>query len=406
VHDAPARILVVDDVPENIRALREVLKADAEVAFAREGSEALAKAFAQPPDLVLLDVQMEGMDGHEVCRRLKADPRTAHVPVIFVTGMSDERNELLALGEGAIDYVTKPFKPEVVRGRVRNQLALARAMAEIRRLNQALTQALQELQRTQAHLVEREKLASLGSIVAGVAHEISTPIGVGVTAATHLRGLVDRFRDLLGAGALKRSDLEAFMSGARESSELVHANLARAAELVSSFKQVAVDGSCADSVRRLEVGSYLRTVLTTLGPTLRAAGIEAHVECGAPVDLECDAGALTQVVTNLVTNVVLHAYPPGGPGRLTLTGSRSGADVLIACRDEGVGIAPEVKPRVFEPFFTTRRGQGGTGLGLHIAHNLVTRKLQGSLEVESEPGRGARFVVRLPATAVNSTTPP
>ncbi len=271
--------------------------------------------------------------------------------------------------------------------------------AALQEANRELRSTLERLTLAQRQLFEAEKLASLGGMVAGIAHEINTPLGIGVTAASHLRGEAQRLSQQIEAGALDDASLQAFRRTASESSELILRNLQRADRLIRSFKQVAVDQSSEDR-RVVDLGASLDEILTALGPTLKKTLHRVELECPPGLVIETAPGALHQIVTNLVMNSLVHGFEDGSAGSIRIVVSRSGNDVLVDYADDGRGMDAAVSARVFEPFFTTRRGQGGSGLGLHITYSLVTQVLGGSITCESAPGAGTRFHIRLPAGSV------
>ncbi|MDC8012993.1 two-component regulator propeller domain-containing protein [Tahibacter soli] len=275
------------------------------------------------------------------------------------------------------------------------ELRVERRTAALRTANVELQQTLDRLTLTQRQLVDAEKLASLGGLVAGIAHEINTPLGVGVTAASHLAEEARRLGRALEGGALARSDLTRFQEMARESSELILRNLQRADGLVRSFKQVAVDQSNEDR-RVVELGACLREILTTLGPALRKTPHAVTLACPVPVPCLTAPGALYQILTNLVMNSLTHGYAPGVAGALSIAVARDGDEAVVDYRDDGAGMDEATRSRIFDPFFTTRRGQGGSGLGMHIVYNLVTQALGGTIACRSAPGRGVEFRIRFP----------
>ncbi|MEZ4449212.1 MAG: ATP-binding protein [Nannocystaceae bacterium] len=260
----------------------------------------------------------------------------------------------------------------------------------------AFDQAHREARR---QLVEAEKMAALGNLVAGVAHELSTPVGVGVTAASSLVERSDAITARLAARTLTQGDLDRFLGSTRSLAGIILENLERAGALIQSFKQVAVD--CQSGARRrINLRDYLEQVLHSLQPALRGrpflielADVDAHL------DLVTDPGALAQIVTNLVINADLHAFADGEPGRLHFLARRAGSQVILEVGDDGRGIPAEHLGQIFEPFFTTRRDRGSSGLGLHIVYNLVKQRLGGEIQCESAPGAGTRFRIELPATA-------
>ena len=244
-------------------------------------------------------------------------------------------------------------------------------------------------------LEQSDRLASLGTLVAGMAHEINTPLGVGVSAASTLQALAEQIRRRYESGEMTRSDLQRFVQLAIDSSDLVVKNLQRAAELMQSFKQVAVDQASGEK-RRFPLKAYLDGVIASLSPQFRHKPHRVTVTCPADLSVDGYPGVLAQIVTNFVTNSLMHAFPGEHVGTITLDARADGADVVMTYRDDGVGIAPENLDRVFEPFFTTRRGTGGSGLGLHVVQTLVTQRLGGRVDLRSEPGRGVEFTVRFP----------
>lgn len=262
--------------------------------------------------------------------------------------------------------------------------------------NRDLAGALAELRRAQSQLVEQEKMAALGGLVAGVAHEINTPIGIGVTAASHLeaatRDFIRRFRE----GQLTRSELQGFLDVAGESADLILRNLERADRLIRSFKQVAVDQGSEDR-RQIDLGQYIDEILVAWQPRLRKSSHQVICDIPAGLQIETLPGAIYQVISNLVQNALTHAFAGrDGGGTIRISARAEGERVRLEFSDDGVGMDEAVRQRVFEPFFTTRRGSGGSGLGLHIVYNLVTQALGGSIECKAKPGAGVSFVIELP----------
>lgn len=268
------------------------------------------------------------------------------------------------------------------------------AEAQLHEKAEQLEQTLHNLKQAEAQLIQTEKMAALGGLVAGIAHEINTPIGIGVTAASFLMEKTTSFSERFHSGAMKRSDLEKFLTMAQQSSEMTLTNLNRAAELIQSFKQIAVDQS-SESKRVFNFISYLEEILLQLSPKLKATQHTVEVQGDRLLNLNSYPGALSQIVTNLVMNSLIHAYAPDEAGRIMLTFWQTGGVVVLEYADDGKGIPPDDLQKIFEPFFTTKRGQGGSGLGLHIVYNLVTRKLGGTIHCESQLGEGTKFMIRL-----------
>ncbi len=263
--------------------------------------------------------------------------------------------------------------------------------------------AYRDLQHTQAKLVQQEKLASLGQLVAGVAHEVNTPVGVALAASTQITDEVDRFDGVIASGQLPRAELADFMATLRELAELLARNCLRAGGLIQSFKAVAADRG-NDERRRFDLRAYVEDIVKTLEPTLNQSQVTLRIEGDHRPSIDSYPGVLSQVIINLVTNALTHAFEPERAGVITIrVGLRDAAHAEVIISDDGKGIAPEVLPKIFDPFFTTRRGSGGTGLGLHIVHNLVTGPLAGSISVESAPAAGTAFLIVLPINELPET---
>ncbi|MGQ9372108.1 sensor histidine kinase [Azospirillum sp. ST 5-10] len=245
-------------------------------------------------------------------------------------------------------------------------------------------------------LAQHEGMAALGSQVAGLAHEIASPLGVAATAASLLGDRAREVADALRAGRLRRADLEEYLGVIAEATHGVEANVGRAARLADSLKHVAVDRA-GDVCRRFLLKDCLDDVMRTLSVSLRRAGLSVTIDCADDLAVEGDPGALGQILTNFAMNAMMHAYAPGERGRLTVSARADGAEeVVLRFADDGRGIPPEVRLHVFEPFFTTARDQGGSGLGLHIVFDLVTQRLKGRIAVDSTPGAGTAFTIRFP----------
>ena len=255
------------------------------------------------------------------------------------------------------------------------------------------------IEAAQDRLIQAEKLASLGALVAGVAHEINTPIGIGLTAASTLSDTTAAVRGRLAEGALRRTDLAEFLDRTAETSQLLVTHMRRAAELVQSFKRVAVDRASAER-RRFELQPYLEEVLVSLQPAMKRSRIRIALDCPDALTIDSYPGALSQVIVNFTMNSLIHAYEPEGEGTLRIcVRSVDAKRISLTYADDGAGIPADVLPHIFDPFFTTRRGQGGSGLGLHIVYNIVTGTLGGEIQVASRPGEGTRFTLTLPVEA-------
>jgi PAS domain S-box-containing protein len=274
-----------------------------------------------------------------------------------------------------------------------------RGEQEMRKARDAAETALRNLRETQASLIEAEKLAALGRLVAGVAHEVNNPVGISLTVASALERKAANFTEQVGRGELRRSSLNEFLATTRDASGQLVANLNRAAELIQSFKQVAADRNYSDQ-RSFDLADLTEQVVMSLRPGLRKHNLTLNVECQPNLIMNSYPGPYGQVLTNLFLNAVAHAFPDGGPGVIDIQARPSGKDnVEIIFSDNGCGMSLDVRRRAFDPFFTTRRDQGGTGLGLHIVYSIVTTRLGGRLDLDSEPGGGTRIQILLPRVA-------
>ena len=269
-----------------------------------------------------------------------------------------------------------------------------------------LLESVQHLERTRASLVETEKLASLGGLVAGVAHEINTPVGISVSTASYLSDRTAAAQVLQQAGRFDAPARETYLRDAAESARLLLSNATRVAQLVLNFKQLAVD-RISETRRRFDLRALVDDTLRDLRPRLAEAGAEVQIEIAPGIELESYPVALAQVVTNLAVNSMQHAFGGERPGgRITVRAQLDEDDdaVRLELVDDGRGIDAALQGRVFEPFFTTRRGAGGSGLGLYIVNQIGTRQLDGTISLDSDVGRGVRFVVHFPRVARRSAS--
>ncbi|MBS1228410.1 MAG: sensory box histidine kinase [Proteobacteria bacterium] len=258
-----------------------------------------------------------------------------------------------------------------------------------------LQSSLELLRETQHHLVQSEKMAALGGLVAGVAHEINTPVGIGVTAASLLEEKTRECAALFSTQAMKRSDLEAYFQLALESSAMILSNLGRASDLIQRFKQVAVDQSC-EEINTFRLRECLENHIMSLRPMLKKGAHSVQLQCHEDIVLKSYAGALGQIVSILIMNSLLHGFEETKAGMISIEVIDQANDIVLTYRDDGKGIPKENLEHIFEPFFTTKRNHGGTGLGLHILYNLVTQTLGGRIKMESEYGQGVVFRMQIP----------
>lgn len=320
---------------------------------------------------------------------------------------------VVALDDGRFIQVRRTFMPDGGQVQVFLDVTKERQReAELIKARTAAEDALRALTDTQQSLIQAEKMASLGQLVAGVAHEINTPVGITLTAASFLAERTKELTAALDGAGIRRSDLDRYAGHAAETTALMLANIQRAADLIQGFKQVAVDQTSGER-RAFDLRAYIDEVLVSCGPMLRKTRHRVLTEVPSGVEVESYPGALSQVLTNLVVNALTHAYAPDEAGTLRITarlvsaGAGGENEVEVCFSDDGRGIPADHRDRIFDPFFTTRRGQGGSGLGLHIVYNLVTAMLGGTVTLDPPgPEGGTTFRIRFPREAPSATALP
>ncbi len=272
-------------------------------------------------------------------------------------------------------------------------------------LERQLALRTRELHEAQGELAEAAKMASLGGLVAGIAHEINTPVGLSLTAASHFRHMIKEIEAKFRGGELAEDDFERFIVDSGELAHSIFVSLEKAAALVRSFKLIAVDQS-ADELRSFAARAYIEDVVLTHQPLLRRARASFTLECDAALMVESFPGAWSQMLSNLIGNSVAHGFDAEAADPKILVSVEDRPDaVVLTYRDNGRGMNEAVAKKVFDPFFTTNRQGGGSGLGMHIVHNIVSQQLRGHIQLETAPGEGVTFTIRLPKqrlTAVDS----
>ncbi|MBI4553469.1 MAG: response regulator [Candidatus Latescibacteria bacterium] len=386
-------ILIVDDESSNLDLLEQELEEDYDVVTAQDGIEALQKADACAPDLILLDVRMPGLNGLEVVRRLRASERHVITPVILLTAQAHLEDKVNGLDAGADDYITKPFEPDDLHARIRSALRIGRLQRELAQERNSLKEALAQLQAAEAQLVHSEKMAALGKLVAGVAHELNNPISFIYANMDHFRRYVGMVKTVCESASLA-PDAADHASNAFQTLDRLIESCADGAQRIKRIVLGLRTFSRLDEVERKMVDLHegIDSTLALLEHRLKDR-ITLHREYGNLPPVECYTGQLNQVIMNLVSNAI-DAIP--GHGDIWIT-TRVDDDqtVRVAVRDNGQGIAPEHRSHLFEPFFTTKPVGQGIGLGLSISYGIV-EKHGGRIEVDSEIGQGSTFTIVLP----------
>jgi len=396
-------ILVVDDTIANLYLLTELLKENGyEVRPAPNGNLALRAVKSRPPDLILLDIMMPDIDGYEVCRRLKAAKYSQNIPVIFISAIGETMDKVKAFNVGGVDYITKPFEQEEVLVRIKTHLAVSIMQQKLELQNIQLQQEITERQRyekelihTRNELIQSEKMASLGRLVAGFSHEINTPIGVAIGAASSLQDTVKIINQLIQQEEVDEDELMEGLTNIEDATHLTLSNLRRAADLISSFKRTAIDQT-QEQARSFAVKTTILDVINTLHSQFKYTAINIQVDCPADLIVLSIPGALEQILTNLLMNSFLHGFEEGKiSGQITITARLNNSLLDLEYTDSGKGIEFEHREKIFEPFFTTHRAHGN-GLGLYVCYNLVTSHLQGTISCESASGKGVLFKISYP----------
>lgn len=272
----------------------------------------------------------------------------------------------------------------------------------LKEANQELIQTLEKLHQFQRQMVQNEKMASLGDMVAGVAHEVNTPIGLGVTASTMMLDRLNSLEKEFEGKSLKASTLSKFISEGQENLNIIYRNLNRAAELISSFKQVAVDQSTENS-RVFSFAQLMDEILLSMRPKLKKLHHNINLHCADNLFIETKAGPINQIMINLIMNSIIHGFEFVETGQIDIYVEMVGeGKISIVYKDNGKGIPEHLRKRIFDPFVTTKRGQGGSGLGMHLVYNLVTQALNGSISITSEESQGVEFQIIFPVKRIDT----
>lgn len=396
-----SKILVVDDKKENLELMTNILEAEGyEVAFALNGEKAIQVATLFQPELILLDVMMPGIDGFETCRRMKGLLDVKEIPVIFVTAKTQIADIVEAFTSGAVDYVTKPIRQEELLARVSTHLQLRKLVvlrdeliSQLRDYNIELA-TLSELK--SAQLEESERMSHLAEIVGEMSHELGTPLGITNTAISSMKDKLDALEIAFGQQQLNKESLTDFITYGQECLRLVGSSMSYANKLVASFKDIVV-GEFNETIIDINLASFLEDIELILTPKLKRSPHTLTIDCPKDIIMHTMSGALSQVLINLINNSLLHAFEPNSQGTIRIQVETSGVkNVLFSIEDNGRGIEQSIMDKVFDKYFTTKSGDGGSGLGLFIVKKLVEDKLGGVMSMYSKLDEGTGFKLELP----------
>ncbi|MBF0377553.1 MAG: response regulator [Desulfamplus sp.] len=405
------KVLIIDDeayIRESIKSFLEDYSYD--VIEAENGIKGLELFDFELPNIVLCDLRMPKIDGLEVLSEIVK--KSPDIPIIIVSGVGNISDTVQALRIGAWDYIIKPVQDmTVLLHSIEKSLERASLIREkelyrkdLEEVNARLKNSLDTIEKTKDKLVQSEKMAALGGLVAGVAHEINTPVGIAITAASLLKDKTSYIKEIYKSGSLKKSDLESYLQAMDEVSQSIIINMDRAATLIKSFKQVAVDQTVEER-RKFNLKQYFQDILLSLKPTYLNKGCVINLECADDIEIFSYPGAYSQIISNLVMNSIIHGFKEKLDGQITINISLLDVDkvnqeLIIQYSDNGSGMNQEQANKVFDPFFTTMRGQGGTGLGMSIVFNLVTQTLCGTIECKSVQDIKTEFIIKIPKSSL------
>ncbi|RCJ37776.1 hybrid sensor histidine kinase/response regulator [Nostoc punctiforme NIES-2108] len=424
----PIHILLVDDNPNNLKVLAEAIhKCGWKALMATDGESAIEQTEYAHPDLILLDVMMAGIDGFETCRRLKINPITENIPVIFMTALSDSTDKVAGLEIGAVDYITKPFQHEEVIARLKLHLKIShftRTLEErVQERTAELTQSLQQLQQTQLQMIQSEKMSTLGQLVAGIGHEINNPVGF---VGGNLSYIEEHVNNLLRLVSLQQEKLTQSDSEIQELLEEIDLEylaqdlpklLASMHQGITRLKDISLSlrtftRADISSQIKFQIHEGIDSTLMLLKHRLKGNGdrtkIQVVTQYGELPPISCYPGQLNQVFMNIIANAIdafdeLHQKNSNQditavPSIITITTSLDPQQqtVTICIQDNGPGMLTEVQSRIFEQSFTTKAVGKGTGLGLAISYQIIVDKHNGQVNCLSIPGEGTKFIITLP----------
>jgi C4-dicarboxylate-specific signal transduction histidine kinase len=421
----PHPILYIDDEEDNLTVFNATFRRDYEIHVAISGKKGLEIMKEHDIHLVITDQRMPEMTGVEFLERIIPDYPDCIRMVL--TGFSDMEAIIQAINKGRVyRYITKPwnreeFKITMDRAletfdlKIQNKKLIEDLKEANRNLEQKVIErtkqiekqkneikqqygniqtTLKNLRETQMQLVQAEKLAALGGLVTGVAHEINTPVGISITAASSLMEETERMADHYNNGRISQSEFKDYLNTTSQSAKLILSNMEKTAALVQSFKLVSIDQS-TEQQRTFRLKEYSEDIIRSLHPRLKDKKIRIILDIDEKMELKSYPGAFSQIITNLLLNSLVHGFEGKDEGNITISAIHNKTQLELNYRDDGKGIPKENLDKIFDPFFTTNK-QAGAGLGLHIVYNLVHQKLNGSIYCSRENQSGAHFNIKIP----------
>jgi signal transduction histidine kinase len=382
------RILLIDDNPDMLSYIASQLKNDYRLLFAKDGREGVDRATSDLPELIISDVMMPYKDGYQLCREVKESPQTCHIPVILLTAKTDLSTKIEGLEHGADDYLTKPFNSQELRARVRSLLNLRKLEREIQLRSHQLEETLRELKETQSQLVQSEKMAALGLLVAGVAHEINNPVSFAKGSLAIIRRSLEEIKN---ANRLTPAEVTELIEDIETSAHVIKNGLDRTENIIKNLKSFVRKDE--EVFKTLDLHEGFESTLQLFRHEI-AHRITLHRDYGKIPPIEGIPGQINQVFLNILQNAVQSI---ADQGEIFIKTEQIGDQVRVSIRDTGCGISEKNLPHIFDPFFTTKEAGKGTGLGMTITYRIIEGH-HGRIEVKSKVGAGTEVIVLLPVT--------
>jgi signal transduction histidine kinase len=422
-NSSPANILVVDDTPDNLRLLSVMLTGEGyEVRKALNGKMALTACQKVLPDLILLDINMPGMDGYEVCKILKADEKTCEIPIIFISALDDVLDKVKAFDVGGVDYITKPFQGAEVISRIKNQLHLRFLQTQLEQKNLSLQNTLDELKNAQMKLIQNEKMVALGQLVAGIAHELNNPVSFIYGNVKYAEDYINQLVNVIELyqndypnptdkiqNTIQDIDLKFLMQDVQNILDAMHRGSERIRQIVVSLQQFSRKDT--GEMKRANIHEGIENSLLMLQYRFRETKNHPAIQVIKEYDelplVTCYPGQLNQVFMHLLNNAVdaleekslknAQGNSSSQNPQISITTELiDEAHVSIRIADNGCGIDEKLKSHLFDPFFTTKPVGKGTGLGLAISYQIIVQKHKGQLTYFSSSGQGSEFTIQIP----------
>ncbi len=401
-------VLYVED-EEEVRSIYErfLRRRVQHVLVASNGKEGYETYLKHKPDLIITDINMPIMSGLEMCSLIRDE--NVDLPIIVTSAHAEAQFFQEAINIGINMFLVKPVDMTQLYNTIKiasENIHLKAASIEDKQLvskktleleisNEELRATIENLKQTQKKLVEAEHMASLGMLAAGIAHEINTPIGVGLTGITHFDEITQEINQKYKNDDVSEKEFEEYLDTSTELSSMIIANMTRTTHILKSFKQVAVDQS-SEIKRKFKVAEYIDEILLSINNVIKKTNVSFEISVDENLTIDSYPGAFSQIITNLILNAIKHAYNDAEQGTISIGVNVEDNILQVIFKDDGKGISKENLPKIFDLFFTTQLNNGGTGLGLNIVYNIITSNLNGTIKCESIENEGTVFNITIP----------